>query len=638
MQTNKEATMTEKTLPQYVLKNARQRPHSIAMREKEHGIWKQWTWAQYLEEVHELSLGLAAVGFKKEDKVAILSDNRPQVYWMMCAAQIAGGVPVPLYQDAISRELAFVLDHADATLVLAENQEQVDKILEIKENLPKLQKVIYDDPKGMRHYDDPLLVDFKEVQEQGRTRSQAQPELFESQINALQAEDTALMCYTSGTTGQPKGALISHRNLIAAVEGLLATEPYYSTDNTLAYLPPAWIGDSFWSLAACAMVGFTVNCPEGPETVQANIKEIAPDFLIAPPRIWENLVSLVQVKMEDASWSKRWLYKKFMPIGYEVARKKMEKEPLSWGLSLLNGLGQFFIFAPLRDHLGFRRIRSAYTGGAPLGPDIILFFRAIGVNLKQVYGQTEITGVTCVQRDGEVDLGSVGTAFPNVEVRVSESGEVIARGPSVFQGYYKNQEATQQTVQNGWLHFGDAAFFDPKGRLVVIDRAKDVGALSNGVQFAPQFIENKLKFSPYIKEAVAFGQNRPFVAAMINIDMENVGKWAERKQLAYTTYTDLAQKPEVYDLIAGEVKRVNRDLEEAMHIKNYLLLHKELDADDEEITRTRKVRRGFVAQKYENLIEALFSGAKEVPVTSIITYQDGRQATLETQLAIRHVA
>lgn len=630
--------MVEKTIPQYVLRNSKQRPQEIAIREKEHGIWKQWTWCQYLEEVRSLALGLMAAGFQKDDKMAILSDNRPQVYWMMCATQIAGGVPVPLYQDAISRELSFVVDHADATFVLAENQEQVDKILEIKDCLPKLQKVIYDDPKGMRHYDDSLLMAFKEIQEQGQKLGEEKPEWFEEQVKAGKAEDTALMCYTSGTTGQPKGALISHINLIAAVEGILATEPYYPTDDTLAYLPPAWIGDNFWSLAAAAIVGFTVNCPEGPETVQENIKEIAPQFLVAPPRIWENLVSLVQVKMADASFTKRWLYNKFMPIGYEVARKKMEKEPLSSGLNLLNILGQFFVFSPLRDHLGFRRIRAAYTGGAPLGPDVILFFRAIGVNLKQVYGQTEITGVACIQRDDEVDLGSVGTAFPNVEIQLTDSGEVTARGPSVFQGYYKNEEATQKTVQEGWLHFGDAAFFDPKGRLVVIDRAKDVGALSNGAQFAPQFIENKLKFSPYIKEAVAFGQDRPYVVAMINIDMDNVGKFAERQQIAYTTYTDLAQKPEIYDLIAQEVERVNRDLEEAMHIKNYLLLHKELDADDEEITRTRKVRRGFVAQKYETLIEALFSGAKEVPVTSVITYQDGRQATMETQLTIRNVA
>jgi long-chain acyl-CoA synthetase len=413
-------------------------------------------------------------------------------------------------------------------------------------------------------------------------------------------------------------------------------EPSYATDETLAYLPPAWVGDTFWSLAASLLVGFTVNCPEGPETVQENIREIAPHFLIAPPRIWENLVSDVQVKMEDASFLKRWLYHQLMPAGYDVARRQMEKQPLSVAQRFLHALAEFFVFGPLRDHLGFRRIRSAYTGGAALGPEVFLFFRAIGVNLKQVYGQTE-TGVTCVQRDGEVALGTVGTPFPNVRMRLSEAGEVLVSGPMVFRGYYKNPQATAETMRDGWLHSGDAAFFDQNGHLVVIDRAKDVTALTDGTKFAPQFIENKLKFSPYIKEAVTFGQDRPFVAAMINIDMENVGKWAERHQVAYTTYTDLAQKPQVYDLIGQEVERVNRDLEEAMHIKRYVLLHKELDADDEEITRTRKVRRGFVVRKYEDIIEALFSEVDQVPVTTLITYQDGRQAKMETKLTIRSV-
>jgi len=346
----------------------------------------------------------------------------------------------------------------------------------------------------------------------------------------------------------------------------------------------------------------------------------------------------VQVRAADATWVKRRLYNLFMPVGYEMARRRMEKQSVSVALRCKHALGEFFVFGPLRDHLGFRRIRSAYTGGAPLGPEVFLFFRALGINLKQVYGQTEISGVSCIQRDDEVDLGTVGRPFPNVEVKLTEDGEVIARGPLVFQGYYKNTEATAKTIQNGWLYSGDAAFFDPNGRLVVIDRAKDVTALADGTKFAPQFIENKLKFSPYIKEAVTFGQDRPYVAAMINIDMENVGKWAERQQVAYTTYTDLAQKTPVYDLIAREVERVNRDLDETMRIKRYVLLHKELDADDEEVTRTRKVRRGFVAQKYENIIAALFAEAAEVPVTSVITYQDGRQATIETKLSIRSVA
>ncbi len=628
--------MAEKTLPQLLLRNARQSPQRIAMREKEKGIWQQWTWRQYLQETQDFALGLVALGFESGDKLAILSDNRPQVYCTMVAAQIARGMPVPLYQDSISRQLEYVIDHSDAVMVLAEDQEQVDKVLEIKENLPQLRQIIYDDPKGMRHYTDTLLVSFVDVQERGRKLGQERPELFEELVAAGHPDDAALISYTSGTTGAPKGALLSHANLLTAVEGMNTVEPYYSTDETLAYLPPAWVGDTFWSLAGSLLDGFTVNCPEGPETVQENIREIAPHFLVAPPRIWENLVSEVQVKMADASFLKRKIYNLFMPVGYEVARRQMEKQPLSASQKIMRALAEFFVFGPLRDRMGFRRIRSAYTGGAPLGPEVFLFFRALGINLKQIYGQTE-TGVTCVQRDDEVALGTVGTPFPNIHIKLSDEGEVLVSGPTVFLGYYKNPQATEETIRDGWLYSGDAAFFDHNNHLVVIDRAKDVTALADGTKFAPQFIENKLKFSPYIKEVVAFGQNRHHVAAMINIDMENVGKWAERNRIAYTTYTDLAQKPQVYDLIGQEVERVNRDIEDAMQIKRYLLLHKELDADDEEITRTRKVRRGFVEQKYEDIIEALFSDVAEVPVTSVITYQDGRQTTMETKLTIRNV-
>ncbi len=629
--------MAGMTLPQYLLKQAQEHPHNVAIREKQRGIWQEWTWAQYLHEVRSLALGLVALGFEQGDKLAILSDNRPQVYWTMVAAQIAGGIPVPLYQDAISRELHYVIDHADATIVLAEDQEQVDKILELRAQLPQVRRILYDDPKGMRHYTDPMLVCLTTVQAQGQRLDATRPRLFSELVAAGQPQDVALMSYTSGTTGTPKGAMLSHENLTSAVLGMLQVEPYRRTDETLAHLPPAWIGDTFWSLSASLIVGFRVNCPERPETVQDNIREIAPHFLVAPPRIWENLVSLVHIKMEDASWLKRTLYQRFMPYGYEAARRRMEHQALSPWQRCMHALGEVLVFGPLRDHLGFRRIRSAYTGGAPLGPEVFLFFRALGINLKQVYGQTE-SGVSCVQRDDQVALGTVGTPFPNIEIQLSPEGEVIVRGPCVFTGYYKNLDATAGIIRNGWLYSGDAAFFDPNGQLVVIDRAKDVTALADGTKFAPQFIENKLKFSPYIKEAVTIGQDRPYVAAMINIDMDNVGRWAERRQVSYTTYADLAQKPEVYELIVREVERVNRDLEAPMQIKRYVLLHKELDADDEEITRTRKVRRGFVAEKYATIIDALFSAAQDVPVTSVITYQDGRQAVIETRLSIRHVA
>jgi long-chain acyl-CoA synthetase len=629
--------MSEQTLPQFLLTQAREHPRDIAMREKELGIWRQWTWQQYLNEVRDLANGLAALGFQAGDKLAIISDNRPQVYWTMVAVQALHGMPVPLYQDSMSHQLEYVVDHSDAVMVMAENQEQVDKVVDIQNKLSKLRQVIYDDPKGMRHYDDDILISFTEVQAMGRQYAQTHPHDVDEHIAAGTADEVALMGYTSGTTGTPKGAMLSHANLISAVQGMMEVEPYYRTDETLAYLPPAWVGDTFWSLAASLITGCTVNCPEDPSTVQANIREIAPHFLVAPPAIWENLASDIKVRMGDASRLKRLIYDWLAPVGEEVARMRMEgREPQGW-LKVKHKVADWCVFGALRDFMGFSRIRSAYTGGAPLGPEVFLFFRGLGINLKQVYGQTE-TGVTCVQRDNEVLLGTVGTPFPNVQMKLSDDGEVLVSGPTVFLGYYKNEAATADTIRDGWLYSGDAAFFDQNtNHLVVIDRAKDVTALANGTKFAPQFIENKLKFSPYIKEAVAYGQDRDYVATMINIDMENVGKWAERHQVSYTTCADLAQKQEVDELVREEVERVNTDLESAMQIRRYVVLHKELDADDEELTRTRKVRRGFVAQKYTDIISALFSDVDELPVSTVITYQDGRQTTMQTQLRFRSV-
>jgi len=627
--------MAEATLPQFLVRNATLHPEAPALREKDRGIWQEWTWADYLDHVRAIALGLQSLGFGGGDKLALLSDNRPQLYATMLAAQAVGGVPVPLYQDSIAREIQYVIDHADAKFVYAEDQEQVDKVLDLKASLPKVGHVIYDDPKGLRHYTDPLLLSLERLEELGRAYDREHPGRFDELVAAGRGEDVALICYTSGTTGSPKGAMLSHANFTHQIDGMLQLERYEPTDEMLAYLPAAWVGDTFWSLAGALMVGCGVNCPERPETVMENLREIGPHVLVAPPRIWENLVSVVQVKIEDATWVKKRLYRWLMPWGEEVARLEMEKQPVPARLRLLRAFGEFFVFGPLRDHLGFRRTRYAYTGGAALGPEIFLFFRGLGINLKQVYGQTEISGVSCVQRNGDVKLGTVGKAFPNTEIRVTETGEVISKSPGVFLGYYKNPEATATTIRDGWLYSGDAALFDADGHLIVIDRAKDVTALADGTKFAPQYIENKLKFSPYIKEAVAVGQDRPWVAAMINIDMENVGKWAERRQIAYTTYADLAQKPEVYDLIGQEVDRVNRDLPETTRLQKYVLLPKELDPDDEEITRTRKVRRGFVATKYADIIEALFSERSSVPVTTVITYQDGRQATLQTELAIR---
>jgi long-chain acyl-CoA synthetase len=627
--------VTTSTLPQFLLRNAREFPDAPAMREKDRGIWQEWTWAEYLARVRAIALGLVKLGFQRGDKLAALSDNRPQLYATLLAAQAVGGVAVPLYQDSIARELRYVIDHADAKFVLAEDQEQVDKLLELKASLPKVEKVFYADPKGLRDYADPILMPLEELEQRGRAAAAERPELFEALVSAGRAEDIAVLSYTSGTTGAPKGAMLSHANYLAAVRGILEVERFERTDEVLAYLPLAWIGESFFSLGCALVVGFTVNCPERAETVLENLKEIGPQIVLAPPRGWENLVSTVQVRMEDASWLKRRLYSALVPAGEEAARREMEKQPISSGLWLRRAIGEALVFAPLRDRLGLRRARYAYTGGAPLGPEVFLFFRGIGLNLKQVYGQTETTGLSCVQRDGDVKLGTVGKPYPSVEVRLSDTGEVVSRGPTTFVGYYKNPEATAQAMRDGWLQSGDAAMLDPDGHLIVIDRVKDVTTLADGTKFAPQFIENKLKFSPYVKEAVAVGQDRPHVAAMINIDMENVGKWAERRAIAYTTYADLAQKRAVYDLIGREVERVNRDLPDAARIRKYVLLHKELDPDDDEVTRTRKVRRGFIASKYADIIAALYSAAPSVAVTTTITYQDGRQATLQTELAIR---
>jgi len=629
--------MAEATLPQFLLRHARTRPNDPAIREKEKGIWQEWTWKEYLDHVRWITLGLVRLGFERGDKLALISDNRPEVYWGLVAAQAAGGSGLAVYQDASAKEVGYVVDHSDAKFVIAEDQEQVDKLLELRSALGKVQKIIFDDPKGLAHYKDPLLMSLRELEQLGESSAREEPRLFDEAVAAGRAEDVALICYTSGTTGFPKGAMLTHANLVAAAEAIGEVERFRPGDQVMAYLPPAWIGDVIFSLSGALVLGLTVNCPESPATVQEGVREIGPQILFSPPRIWENLVSTVQVKIEDSTPLKRWLYRRLMPLGVEAVRREMEGEPVPLPLRLATWLARAFVFGALRDQLGLRRVRCAYTGGAAVGPEVYLFFRAMGVNLKQVYGLTETTGAACLHRNEDVRLGTVGRPYPGTEIKIDESGEILFRGPLVFAGYYKNPEATAEIFRDGWLQSGDAGFYDNNDQLVVIDRAKDVTSLLDGTKFAPQYIENKLKFSPYIKEAMAVGQDRPYVAAMINIDMENVGKWAERRQIGYTTYTDLAQKPQVYDLIGREVERVNRDLPESTRIRKYLLLHKELDPDDEEVTRTRKIRRKFVAQKYAPIIEALFSDTALVPVTSVITYQDGRQATIQTELAIRAI-
>jgi long-chain acyl-CoA synthetase len=465
----------------------------------------------------------------------------------------------------------------------------------------------------------------------------AQPDLFDELVSAGRSEDVAIIAYTSGTTGPPKGAMLTHGNLIAAAEQFLMRETLHEGDELISYLPLAWVGETAYSIALGTVRGLTVNFPERAETVLANLREIGPHVFLGPPRMWENSYSEIQVKIEDSSRLKRWIFRRVMPVGEEVARRRMEGRPVPLALRLKWLLGEFLVFRPLRDQRGAGRIRYAYTGGAPLAPEIILFYRGIGVNLKQIYGQTESCAFCCGQPDDGVKLGTVGVPFPGIELRVMEDGEIVSRGRTLFAGYYKNAEATRETIRDGWLHSGDAGFLDQDGQLVVVDRLKDVTRLADGTTLAPQFLENKLKFSPYVKEAVVIGQERPYVAAMINIDMDTVGKWAERRQIAYTTYADLAAKPEVGALVQEVVERANQDLPAGTRVRRYLLLPKELDPDDEEITRTRKVRRRVIAEKYAAFIDALYADRDEVEVTTAITYEDGRQATLQSRVRIQTV-
>ncbi len=510
----------------------------------------------------------------------------------------------------------------------------MDKILEIWPQLDGVRKVIYYDPKGLHNYTEDFLTSFDEVEARGRHFEQENPGWFEQTIANGQGSDLAILSTTSGTTANPKLAMLTHQNLISMGRNLMQVDPMGSQDEFVSFLPLAWIGEQMMALACGLQVGFTINFPEEPETVQHDIREIGPQVMFSPPRIWENLVSQVQVKMEDSSPFKRKVYQWAMPIGYEMADLRFRKEKPSRSQRLKYWIADWLCFQQIKDHLGLRHLKRCYTGGAALGPDVFRFFHCLGVNLKQIYGQTETSGISVVHRDQDVKFQTVGTPIPETEIRIDEDGEILVRSPAVMMGYYLNPEGTAEALKDGWLHSGDAGYFDDDGHLIVIDRAKDVMTLHDGTKFSPQFIENKLKFSPYVKEAVVFGGDWPFVTAIINIDFANVGKWAENHQIAYTTYTDLSQKPEVYELVERQVLQANADLPEAARIRRYILLHKELDADDAELTRTRKVRRRLIAQRYENIISALYSRSTHIDVETIITYQDGRTATLQTRLRI----
>jgi long-chain acyl-CoA synthetase len=623
------------TLPRLLQKNARDLGDRPAIREKDRGIWQTSTWREYLDQVRDLALGLASLGFARGDRLSVIGDNRPRLYWAQVAAQCLGGVPVPVYQDSIAKELAFVWNHAEVSVIVAEDQEQVDKVLGLRGELPSLRMVIYDDPRGMAQYRHEWLKSYREVQEAGRTFGQAHQGFFEAEIEKGKADDVAIICYTSGTTGNPKGAMLTHANAIETAESFRRESRLVAEDTSLAYLPMAWAGDSVYTLFASLAVGFCANCPESPETVQRDLRELGPTTLLAPPRIWENMLTAVQVRAADAPPLKRRTFEFFRSAAERAEILRADGKPVPASLRMTTALGEFFVYGPVRDQLGLRQTKWALTGGAPLGPDTFRFFRSIGVNLKQVYGSTETTGLVSLQPDSEANPTTAGRPVSGVEVKIADRGEVLVRGCAVFKGYLKNDEATREVLEpDGWFHTGDAGFIDPRGHLVIIDRAKDVGALADGTPFAPQFIENKLKFSPYIREAVAFGNDRPFVAAMIAIDLSTVGSWAERRGVAYTSYMDLSQKTEVRDLIREEIGKCNLTLPEATKIRRFLLLTKDLDADDNEITRTRKVRRRYVADKYAPVIDAFYGGQSEVELATGITYEDGRQATIQSRVRI----
>ena len=632
------------TFPKLLLDRAERDGARPAIREKDLGIWQTWTWRQVRDEVRALASGLAALGFRRGDKLAIVGDNRPRLYWAIAAAQCLGGIPVPMYQDAVAAELEYVLEHAEARFAVAEDQEQVDKLLEIKARCPRLETVLFDDPRGLRHYDQPFLHAYEAVQERGRRFDQEHPGWFDAEVAAGRGADVGIILYTSGTTGRPKGVMLTYDNVITTARRAIEFEGLGRDEEVLAYLPMAWVGDHVLSYAQALVAGFCVSCPESAATVLNDLREIGPTYFFAPPRIYENLLTTVTIRMEDAGGPKRAMYRSFMGLARRVGARILDGQPVGWADRFGYALGQMLVYGPLRNTLGFSRIRLAYTAGESIGPDIFTFYRSLGINIKQLYGQTEASVFVTIQPDREVRPDTVGVPAPGVEVQVTDAGEVMYRSPGVFAGYYKNPEATAETkTADGWVRTGDAGFFGQDGHLRIVDRAKDVGQLAGGSLFAPKYLENKLKFFPYIKEAVCFGADRPFAVALVNIDLEAVGSWAERRHLAYASYQELATHPDVAELVRGCVAQVNADLGgearlAASQIRRFLILHKELDADDGELTRTRKVRRRFITERYGSLVEALFGDDRHCSIESQVTFEDGRTGFLKADLAIHDVA
>lgn len=632
------------TFPAWIEHHAQVRGNKVAMREKDLGIWQTWTWQELAEQAEQLAAGLAGLGVKDGQHVAVIGENRPRLYLAMMAAQMLGAVPVPLYQDAVAQEMLHVLLDASIRVAVVEDQEQVDKLLEVWDQCPDLDALIYDDPRGLRNYQQEQLQYIEQVMEQGRLQLARDPDCVRRIWKAITPDHAAAMFYTSGTTGKPKGVVLTHGALVDRGLAIQELESLTDAEEVLAYLPPAWIGQNMFSYTQFLVTGFTVNHPESPETVSIDLHDIGPTYYFAPPRMLEGLLTQVTIRMEDAGALKRALYKRFMSLAHRVGVQILDKRPgVGMWDRLCYGLGNILIYGPLRNALGMSRVRVAYTAGEAIGPDLFDFYRSIGINLKQLYGATETSVFVCVQEDGHVRADTVGPPVKGVEIRVADNGEIQVRSPGLFKEYYRNPESTAESfTEDGWYHTGDAGYLDTDGQLKIIDRAKDVGKLADGSLFAPKYIENKLKFFPFIKEAVAFGDGQEEVCAFINIDLEAVGNWAERRNLPYAGYTDLAGKPEVYALIRDCVAQVNADLANdpklaGSRISAFLILHKELDPDDDELTRTRKVRRGFIAQKYKVLVDALFNGLDRQFVETEVKFEDGRSGRISADLHIERM-
>jgi len=633
------------TLPKLLIHNAAAIGARPAMRHKDLGIWQAWTWQQVLAEVRAFSIGLAELGLKRGDKFTIIGSNRPRLYWAICAGQALGAIPVPVYADAVADEMAYVVAHAEVMLAVVEDQEQVDKIIAVSERLPHLGRVIYDEPRGLKDYDHGRLIAFTDVQEIGRKKLADDPEClrrWEAGIAEGKGSDLSIILYTSGTTGRSKGVMLTYENTIISARNANTFDRLDCKEEVIAYLPLAWVGDYFFSYVQAYAAGYCVNCPETPDTVVQDRREIGTTYAFAPPRVYENVLTLTTVRMADAGPLKRRIFDYFLSVAGRWGEKILDGEKVPLGARLLYSLGNFLVYGPLMNQFGLSRIRVAYTAGEAIGPEMFRFWRGIGLNLKQLYGQTEASIYITAQPDGEIYSDTVGTASPDVEVKISDSGEVLFRSPGVFTGYYKDPAKTAEVLTpDGWVHTGDAGFFDPKtGQLKIIDRAKDVGHLKDGTVFAPKYIENKLKFYPNIREAVAIGAGRDFACAMINIDITAVGSWAERNNVVYGSYQELAGNPRVYEMIARHVDEVNRSLseEEVMagaQIRRFLILHKELDADDGELTRTQKLRRGHITDRYAPLIEACYDGSNSADISTEVTFEDGHKGVIAARVAIR---